>query len=546
MKCEKCGNELTGKANFCRICGTPVKKDEVKKSITIEKNNIRNANKSNNLADKKIQLTGNIDVTKIKIGNTTSDNIEDVSGDEIKITKESADKEFKAMLEITSIENQPKKSLDINDELDVSLVNDNNILDKINCTDKIKTEDSEMKINVMPGEANSLEVQSTSELEALLSDNSQDKKIVKNEVSEEVSLELNKSSETELNESTMFVPDELIINKNDENEINNSDCKTKELDEVTTPILPVTSKLEKIKDDLTEIDLSKSEESLNNKEDIVEKTEEVSDNTINSLSNLKSEKEEYSTTDSNNITHELDAILSNDNNDNNENQTFSQPIRVKKERRIGVLILVLLLIACMLSLGYLGYNLLISNEEINDLRTKNKALNDKITEVQNTDSNQQLSNDNKSSLKMNGYDIVLDDTNEYAIEGDSLLIKSSQNDIVIRFGLNVDYTTIKEDKDSYRELLIENDYDAKSYGTKVVDNREYVVYEVETKEGNEKLVAYTNLSDKNTICFLISYNDNEVNYDFLSNINKFIDSLKIDYSYDNINYDFFIKEENAS
>ena len=99
------------------------------------------------MADKKIQLTGNIDVTKIKIGNTSTDNIEDVSGDEIKITKEGADKEFKAMLEITSIENQPKKSLDINDELDVSLVNDNNILDKINCTDKTKTEDSEMKIN---------------------------------------------------------------------------------------------------------------------------------------------------------------------------------------------------------------------------------------------------------------------------------------------------------------------------------------------------------------------------------------------------------------
>lgn len=549
MKCEKCGNKLTGKENFCRICGTPVRQEETKESMPNEKSNVDKIKKSNNSTGKKIQLTGNIDVTKIKIVETETDNIEDVSGDEIKITKESADKEFKAMLEITSTENQPKRSLDVNDDLDVSLVDDNNILDKIDCTDKFKTKDSEMSINIMPGEANTLEIQSTTELEELLSDNSQNNNIVKCDLTEKTSLEPDKNTENELNESTMFVPDELITNKNEEIDINTIELKTKELDEVTTPILPVAPKLEKINDSSTQIDsekkLIKEEVILNHEENVGEKSEEVSNSEGNSLSISKDEKEKYTTppTNENNITQELNSFV---NNDNNDIQTSPQPIQARNGRKIGILILALLLIMCILGLGYLGYRLFISNDELNDLKNENKSLNDKLAETQDVNSNQQLSNDNVTSLKINGYDILLDDTNEYAIEGDRLLIKSAQNDIVVHFGLNIDYTTIKEDKDSYKELLVENDYEVKSYGTKVVDNREYVVYEVETKENGQMLVAYTSLSDKSTICFMISDNDNEIDYDFLNTTNKFIDSLKINYSYEDTHNDFFIKEENAS
>lgn len=549
MKCEKCGNKLTGKENFCRICGTPVRQEEAKRSMPTGKSNVEKIKKSNNSAGKKIQLTGNIDVTKIKIGDTATDNIEDVSGDEIKITKESADKEFKAMLEITSTENQPKKSLDVDDDLDVSLVDENNILDKINCTDKFKTKDSEMSINIMPGEANTLEIQSTSELEELLSDNSQDNKMVKSDLTEKTSLEPDKSIENELNESTMFVPDELITNNNDENKINTMESKTKEFNEVTTPILPLAPKLDKINDSSIQIDLEKDlvkEEVLpNQQENIVEKSEDVSSSEDNSLAILRDAKEKYTTTltNENNITQELNSFV---NNDNNDIQTSPQPIQDRKGRNIVILILALLLIMCILGLGYFGYRLFICNDELNDLKNENKSLNDKLAETQDVNSNQQLSNDNVTSLKINGYDIIVDDTNEYAIEGDRLLIKLAQKDIVVHFGLNIDYATIKEDKDSYKELLVENDYEVKSYGTKVVDNREYVVYEVETKENEQILVAYTSLSDKDTICFMISDNDNEIDYNFLNTTNKFIDSLKINYSYEDTHYNLFIKEENAS
>lgn len=542
MKCAKCGNKLTGKENFCRICGTPVKQSESIESIPNKKNNKEKIKKSDNSIGRKIELTGNIDVTKIKIGNTIADNLEDVSGDEIKITKESADKEFKAMLEITSTENQSKKNLDVNVDSSISLIDNKNTIDEF------KTKDNEMKIDIMPGEANSLEIQSTSELEELLLDSSQDNKIAESVLAEKKHLEFNKSTEDELNETTMFVPDELISNKRSVDDTNSLDKKMQELNEVTTPILPVTSKVDKINASSNQIELEeklrKAEALLNQKEASVGKSEKIPNNDNKSLAVFNDETEKSNTISSNESNNVLD--LNSLANNNDISQVFSQPNQPKKRGKIGIIILVLLLIICILGLGYLGYRLFISNDELNNLKDENKLLNAKLDEAKEATNNEQSPNNDVASLKINGYDILLDDNNEYAIEGESLLIKSTQNNIVVRFGLNIDYTSIKEDKDSYKELLGENDYEVKSYGTKVVDNREYVVYEVETKKDEQILVAYTSLSDKNTICFMISDSDNKINYDFLNNTNAFINSLKINYSYENIQDNFFIKEENAS
>lgn len=542
MKCAKCGNKLTGKENFCRICGTPVKQSESIESIPNKKNNKEKIKKSDNSIGRKIELTGNIDVTKIKIGNTIADNLEDVSGDEIKITKESADKEFKAMLEITSTENQSKKNLDVNVDSSISLIDDKNTIDEF------KTKDNEMKIDIMPGEANSLEIQSTSELEELLLDNSQDNKIAESVLAEKKHLEFNKSTEDELNETTMFVPDELISNSRGVDDTNSLDKKMQELNEVTTPILPVTSKVDKINASSNQIELEEklrtAEALLNQKEDSVRKSEKIPNNDNKSLAVFNDETENSNTISSNESNNVLD--LNSLANNNDISQVFSQPNQPKKRGKIGIIILVLLLIICISSLGYLGYRLFISNDELNNLKDENKLLNDKLDKAKEATDNEQSPNNDVASLKINGYDILLDDNNEYAIEGESLLIKSAQNNIVVRFGLNINYTSIKEDKDSYKELLGENDYEVKSYGTKVVDNREYVVYEVETKKDEQILVAYTSLSDKNTICFMISDSDNKINYDFLNSTNAFINSLKINYSYEDIQDDFFIKEENAS
>ena len=88
MKCSNCGKKLNGNENFCRICGTPVVKEE-----TEEK-------------EEKIELTDNIDVSKIKL---SSDN--EVSADDtmdLELPDKEKNKELTAMIEITNASEEEK------------------------------------------------------------------------------------------------------------------------------------------------------------------------------------------------------------------------------------------------------------------------------------------------------------------------------------------------------------------------------------------------------------------------------------------------------
>ncbi len=542
MKCAKCGNKLTGKENFCRICGTPVKQTEEKESATTEQNGNEKILNSHNSVGKKIELTDNIDVTKIKLADHSNDNMEDVSGDEIKITKESADKEFKAMLEITSTENQPKRTIEDN----IDLIEHDDIEQEISHVAKSDSKDGEMVIATMPGEANALDIQSTSELEELLSDNSQEDIMEKNDSTNKIDTAVNKDVSDELNESTMFIPDELIVNKSHPIDIDGDSTKTQELDEVTTPILPIKPTSIEKENSITVdgSECNKESEEIKS-QDIINKSEIKTDDSTNSLNITPSTKDEKEPSSSEtNISQNLDSFVNND----NEDELVQQIYPAKKGRKMPVIVLVLLLLICLGCLGYAVYQLINLNDELSNLKDDNKSLKDKIdaTEKSNVQ-NSQI--DNKvNQLKINGYDIILENANEYAIEGDSLLIKSKQNNIMVHFGLNIDYTSIKEKegREAYKELLIDNDYDVTSYGTKYSDNREYVVYEVETKEDKKILIAYTSLSDDNTICFMISDSNNKIDYDSLKTTDKILESLTLDYSYEDEQSSLFIKEKNES
>lgn len=543
MKCTKCGNKLTGKENFCRICGTPIIHNEEKESVLNENKCNIVSNDSNKVVGKQIELTGNIDVTKIQLINNSNDNIEDVSGDEIKITKESADKEFKAMLEITSIENQPKRNIDTTNSLVTNEIDSNTIEEEISSVVDSKTDDSEMKIDVMPGEASALEIQSTSEIEELLLDNSEKEK---NDISDSDDKVPNEDKQDEMNESTMFIPDELIVTKNDKKEVETETNKALELDEITTPLIPLDDQKMEIVVDSVEPECEKQVKEEQEKEVITEEqNDDVDSSSNNDISVESSEEKELSTTLP---LVKKDCMENLNTTVDNEKEILQPIVQPSKNSKKLLVILSLFLFVCILCLSYLGYQLFVLNDDFNNLQNDNKKLVNEIETIEKQNSQNVQSNETDSVLKINGYDITLDKQNEYSIEGDSLLVKNKSNNIIVNFGLNIDYDTIKEKdgRESYKEFLIENDYDIQSYGTKYSEDREYVVYEVKNKDDKKILIAYTSLSNKNTICFMISNSDNQIDYDSLLMTNEIVDSLAFNSSINDTHSNLFIKEENES
>lgn len=541
LECVNCGNKLTGKENFCRICGTSVINDNDKKVISVNKKSNSQTKNGSNVNDKKVELTGNIDVTKIQIIDHSEDNIDDVSGDEIKVTRESADKEFKAMLEITSIENQPKINPDDTSSLMTGNVDKNIVEEETSDVVKFKSNDNDMKIDIMPGEVSALEIQSTSELEELISDNVQNAKSNSNEQNNTVSSIINQD---DMNESTMFIPDELISNKNISVKEEVETSKTLELDEITSPLF-----LSKNSDTIEKNEYDRNSEVLIKQtvtdDKLMENVNLINSNEVASAS-LK-EKESLSIESSGESVLEPNVNFS-ANTDTNNNESLPETLKPKKGGKFSIVILTVLLVVCALCLGYLIYQLVILTEDFNELQNDNKLLTDKISIIEKQNKQSEQINKKVNELKINGYKIELDSSNEYAIEDNSLLIKNNKNNIIVNFGVNVDYESIKEKegRESYKEFLIEHDYDIQSYGTKYSDEREYVVYEVTNNENKKSLIAYTTLSDNDTIGFIISNLDNQIDYDSLKITNKVVESLTYDYEIDDKKYDLFINEENRS
>jgi IMP cyclohydrolase len=136
----------------------------------------------------------------------------------------------------------------------------------------------------------------------------------------------------------------------------------------------------------------------------------------------------------------------------------------------------------------------------------------------------------------------LDDTKNSIVEN-KLVFQGAKNTIALYIKNDTKYSTVKYAKDEYKNALENDDYEVSSYGTKVTDQVEYVVYEIKDKEGNYYLVAYTKLTDNDTIAFIISTKDNKIDYDLLSETNKIVKTTKENKNSIQYNIKLFTKED---
>lgn len=469
MKCEKCGNQLTSDANFCRICGTPVKREEG------SSNNIDVSKQTT-----KIEFTDNIDVTKINVDK--SKNLEDIDDVTSEIT-EDMDKKISAMLEITSTETQTHK-ISNTEEQQIDTIKYDNIVKEINDVELPKVIDNELNLDSAPGEVNDLELQSTSEIAELLSKKEDD-----------LTLE---SSKTD-NEEEML----------------------KDLD---APTMYIQNGIPKLSSDSTKPEFVKVEHDdiLTTKEEDNREIDKFLENSKTIITDSTKEKEitSISTTDNEQQVN-IESIIT----PKLEDEII--PFEVKKRGKGGlaVAILVPLLLISICGAYYLWFLYTDVNGDVERISAENETLRNELEKIKDSYTEEKdISESEITPLNLNGYILKLEDI-KYEINNEKVLIKYQDKEFYSEIKLDVNYDTIKQAKDDYKESYEEQDFTVKSYGTKVSEEREYVVYEIQDEEERTSLVAYSELDDGDVICFFIKVDTEVIDYDDLTIFNEVIDSL---------------------
>lgn len=411
LKCENCGKTLSENSNFCRICGTPV---------NAPKEEINNC-----------EITDNIDVSMIKLN--TKKNVNETNDDTVEI-EEDMEKKMMAMLELTS--SYP--------------VLKHNKLDLGNSDDAI----------------NSLEVQSTDEIEAIITN---DLKTIEEESNN------SKSYLDELEEPTMYIPKEL------NNASNNEDVL-----------------------------LSEDKEFLEDESERRENVSQVKETNLEEKTIQLEEKEEV-----NNVDDKLEDIKQ----INSFNDDFMDNSSKKKGHGCIIGFLIMIVVACV---GICIYFWLLNNDAsktIKSLKNKNNSLDSQIELLKNKE--KEVKKEKSSQLVMNNYLIDLEGI-DYSLSENKMLIEYGGKKFTSEIKLDIDYEDLKASKDEYKENFESQKYKVKSYGTKVVEEIEYVVFIVEDESNNLYLIAYTKLEEKDVICFIIGLEDEEFDYSDLNIFNKLV------------------------
>lgn len=441
MKCSNCGKKLTGEENFCRICGTPVSKDEDN--------------------SKSIEMTDNIDISKINISNNEN-TIDDTV--ELENTGSQKSQELSAMMELSNKEE----------------------------TVDIPKEEKKEKRGRKKKEKNSSE------------------KI--KEILEEIKPEIENSEIEidEMKEPTSIIPENLIDEYKKENNI--TDVEKEDKEEDIKEESNVENSVEEVKEEVEE-----------KEEELVDKIEENTDNK-NSEDDVVDEKI-ISIVDNKTMPIELsdqktqlyDEPIISSSTDDEDDFNFKQHSDAK-----GIVFLVLFLIS-LLSLCAVGFLFFNTNNKLNKVTKDYDELKEKAN---STDDTKPVSNEITSNefINYNGYTINL--TDKYSFSNNKLIINKTNKTVEVVIRKDLKYTTVKYAKDDYKSNLSSDDINVQSYGTKVVDDREYVVYELENSDKKYYLVAYTKLSEDDTIGFIIKNEENTIDYDELDNINKFISNIK--------------------
>ena len=496
MKCKNCGRKLTGKENFCRICGTPVEQE-----------------------NDKSELTDNIDVSKIEIA--AKENIPEDDTMELKANTKKSSSELSAMLELTAVEKEvvDEKKEEIIDSKEEKVDEEKNL----DTSDDLIQKTEELLLSETDSSTKIKEI-----LKEMKPENEVDKKI-------EIEEKDNKEEKVEEKKEEPKDENEIIVDENQE----------------PTAVIPenLISKFEKVKDTIEE----KKEEKVDDKEieekQDVEKEQENKDSDVEILSekvdevNKTDDKEETLVQDEKVVdqtTEELvqeEPIISIENDktvpleiSTDKTAVYDKPIipeddytdSISKRDSKGIIFMILFII----SLGVIGYLLFMNYSSSNKLDKAEKD-NDKLSNELNELSNENKKDDKKenivtSAIKYNGYSFDLNGYT-YNFYNSNLVINTEKNVIGVEVKKDLKYSDIKDNKEDYRKLFDS----VKSYGTKVIEDREYVVFEF-SKAADIYLAAYTNISDNDTVAYIINFKDKEIDYDVLLTTNKITSSAKVD------------------
>jgi len=351
--------------------------------------------------------------------------------------------------------------------------------------------------------------------------------------------------EKKLDEPTVTIPTELV----------NKYCKNKDIVFKSTvedsAIENIEEKEEQQTDNEKLLELKNTEESINDKDEDkiisddvkidneklekeiskkIESNEQVS-NEVNIEENYNEKLENHD--EINELNNTKKFIENHDDMELKKSNSIKQNVDLNKELIFGDVssndkkhygrnfLVFFIIVVCLCVIGYLLYVLYSSRNELEKIGKEKNILQDEINNIKNNTSS---SNHSASGVIFNGYKFssIISD---YSIVDDYLVLKRNDKTYRIQINKSINFESIKTKKDVYRQQLINEGYSILSYGNKHVEENDYYVFIVSDKSMKKYLIAYSKLDNESVIAFIISSNDNNIDYDLLSQTNLIISSI---------------------
>lgn len=356
------------------------------------------------------------------------------------------------------------------------------------------------------------------------------------------------SEETKSDEPTMAIPSELInkyckkkkeetdiivektenVIENTETELNHDSKAVEKNNESSSDTIKTTPKVpnDNIKNENSSDTNEKNNQELqqmNNKDEI---KNNINDSNINDISN--DNKIELNIEKNNEIITKKISEAETFNNikdvdlEKKDNELIFGEVSSNDKKNYGKnFFIFFIILVCLCSICYLVYVLYSSRNELEKIGNEKNTLQEEINNIKN---NTLSENQSTNGVIFNGYKFSTI-TDNYSIVDDSLVLKRNNSTYAIKINKNISFESIKLKKETYRQQLINDGYNILSYGNKHIDNNDYYVFVVRDKKMKKYLIAYSKLDDESVIAFIISNNDNNVDYNLLSQANIIISSV---------------------
>ena len=347
-------------------------------------------------------------------------------------------------------------------------------------------------------------------------------------------LEEMSNDEKKSSEPTVTIPINLIKKycksneKKDEDKNDKVDLSINEksLDDVNCPVYDETKSISDEIEKKETVDNLETKSSIENndnksiikeKKDVIVKEElKIENNAEENIQNVNSESsyEKIEEDDININKMEDKKIELDDETLNDDNISTSK----NYGRTFFVFFIIMI---CLSAIGYLVYVLYGSRNELEKIGKENVLLQEEVNNLKNNnlDSNQMV-----NGVIFNGYKFSSIKDN-YVISNDSLILTINNTSYTIKINDKINYDDLKDKKDAYKHQLISEGYKVLSYGNKHIENNDYYVFSVSDKDNKKYLIAYSKLSEKTVIAFIIHSNDNNTSYDLLSTTNVILSSI---------------------